>query len=180
MWLRFARRTPTTAVTTGVVVVEGRVVVVERRLSIPGSQSRPVFHETSFESFRPVPGGRGRAAWQVDRVDRQIVPFLVEDEAGQIFVDVDREEVDVKGGRREMGGTGKNAKGRYSARMIFPGDVIRVRGEAYEPKRSPVPRGLRATRDKPLEILFRKEGVAPAEPVAEPEPQRAAKKKHKR
>ena len=177
MWLRFARRTPSAAVTTGIVVVEGRVVAVDRTLSIPGSPSRPVFHDTSFESFRAVPGGRGRAAWQVDRTDRQIVPFLVEDEAGRIFVDVDRDDVEVKGGRREMGSTGKHATGRYSARMIFPGDVIRVRGEAYEPKRSPVPRGLRATKERPLEILFRKEGTPPAEPVAEPAPPRAAKRK---
>ena len=180
MWLRIARRTPTTAVTAGIAVVEGRVVAVDRTLSIPGSPSRPVFHDTAFESYRAVPGGRGRAAWQVDRIDRQIVPFLVEDEAGQILVDVDREEVLVKGGRREVGTTGKHATGRYSARMIFPGDVIRVRGEAFEPKRSPVPRGLRATVDRPLEILFRKEGSPPAEPVAAPEPQRAAKKKRKK
>jgi hypothetical protein len=180
MWLRFARRTPTTAVTTGVVVVEGRVVAVDRTLSIPGSTSRPVFHETAFESFKAVPGGRGRAAWQVDRIDRQVVPFLVEDEAGRILVDVDREEVEVKGGRREVGSTGKNAQGRYSARMIFPGDVIRVRGEAYEPKRSPVPRGLRAGTDRPLEILFRKEGDPPPEPVAAPAPPRAGKKKRKK
>ena len=64
--------------------------------------------------------------------------------------------------------------------MFFPGDVIRVRGEAFEPKRSPVPRGLRATVDRPLEILFRKEGAPPAEPVAAPEPPRAARKKRRK
>jgi hypothetical protein len=167
-------------VTAGIVVVEGRVVAVDRTLSIPGSPSRPVYHETSFESFRAVPGGRGRAAWQVDRVDRQIVPFLVEDEAGQILIDADREEVAVKGGRSEMGSTGKNAQGRFSSRMILPGDVIRVRGEAFEPKRSPVPRGLRAAEDRPMEILFRREGVPPAEPVAAPAPAAKKKKKGKR
>jgi len=180
MWLRIARRTPTTAVTAGIVVVEGRVVAVDRTLSIPGSQSRPVFHDTAFESYRAVPGGRGRAAWQMDRLDRQLVPFLIEDEAGQILIHADREEVEVKGGRREMGTSGKHATGRYSARLILPGDVVRVRGEAFEPKRSPVPRGLRATADRPLEILFRKEGAPPAAPVAAPEPQRAAKKKRKK
>jgi hypothetical protein len=180
MWLRFARRIPTTAVADGIVVVEGRVVVVDRTLSIPGSPSRPVFYDAAFESFRAVPGGRGRAAWQTDRSDRQIVPFLVEDEAGQILVQVDREEVEVKGGRRETGTTGKHATGRYSARLIFPGDVIRVRGEVFAPKRSPVPHGLRAAKDRPLEILFRKEGPPPAEPVAAPEPPRAAKKKRKK
>ncbi|HEY3351720.1 MAG TPA: hypothetical protein VGQ83_00605 [Polyangia bacterium] len=180
MWLRFARRTSTTDAATGIVVVEGRVVA-DRTLSIPGSRSRPVYHDTSFESYRTVAGGRGRAAWVVDRKDEQVVPFVLEDDAGRILVSAEREQVVVKGGRREIGSTGRNATGRFLSRMILPGDVVRVRGEVFEPRRAAAPRGLRATRDRPLEILFRREGAPPEadEQPAAPPPERRGKRKQR-
>jgi hypothetical protein len=181
MWLRFARRTRTSSVTEGVVVVEGKVVA-DRTLSIPGSTTRPVFYDIVYESFRAVPGGRGRAGWNADRTATQIVPFLLEDEAGRIWIEAESDEVEVKGGRIEIGTTGRNAAGRYNARLIMPGDVVRVRGEVFKPRKAPVERGLRAGADRPLEILLRQQGVPPAD--AEPDEQRpaaaSAKKKGKK
>jgi hypothetical protein len=115
----------------------------------------------SVESFRAVPGGRGRFAWMVDRADVQIVPFVLEDEAGKIWIHAERDHVIVKGGWMERGAIGKEAVGRYQARVITPGDKIRVRGELYEPRRAPVARGLRATKERPLEILFRAHPAGP-------------------
>lgn len=163
MWLRFARRTVTTAASSGIIVVEGKVREGPKALSIPGSQVRPTFYEMTVESYRAVPGGRGRFAWMVDRADVQIVPFVLEDEAGQIWIHAEREHVIVKGGWIEAGAIGKKAVGRYRARVIVPGDVVRVRGEVYEPRRAPVARGLRATKDRPLKILFRARGEPPSE-----------------
>jgi hypothetical protein len=183
MWLRFARKTSTADAATGIVVVEGRVVVADRTLSIPGSMRRPVYHDTSFESYRTVAGGRGRAAWVVDRKDEQVVPFVLEDDAGQILISAEREQVVVKGGRREIGSTGRNATGRYLSRMILPGDVVRVRGEVFEPRRAAAPRGLRATRDRPLEILYRRAGAPPEadeQPAASPPPPDRRGKRKKR
>jgi hypothetical protein len=168
MWLRFARRTTTAEATTGIVVVEGRVEA-EKTLSIPGSATRPVFCDIAFESFRAVAGGRGRVGWIPDRADIQVVPFVLCDEAGKIWINAERDELVVKGGSHETGTTGRNATGRYSARLIMPGDIIRVRGEVYSPKRAPVERGLRASKDHPLEILFRRRGEAP-EPAPEAAP----------
>ena len=165
MWLRFARRSPTTSAGSGIVVVEGQVKEAPRTLPIPGSQVRPVFYDAVFESYRAVPGGRGRFAWMTDRSDLQIVPFVLEDEAGRMWIHAEREHVIVKGGWLERGAVGKNAVGRYHARVIVPGDIVRVRGEVYEPRRAPVERGLRATKERPLEILFRKRGVPPEPPA---------------
>ena len=139
-------------------------------LTIPGSRVRPVFHDTVFESYRAVPGGRGRFAWMVDRSELQIVPFVLEDDAGQMWIHAEREHVIVKGGWMERGAIGKNAVGRYSARVIAPGDTVRVRGEVYEPRRAPVNRGLRATKERPLEILFRARGEPPERPATGPSP----------
>jgi hypothetical protein len=163
MWLRFARRTVTTSASSGIVVVEGKVNVKEgsKLLSIPGSPVRPVFYDMSVESYRAVPGGRGRFAWMVDRADVQIVPFVLEDEAGQVWIHAERDHAIVKGGWIERGALGKKAVGRFQARVIAPGDTVRVRGEVYEPRRAPVNRGLRASKDRPLEILFRARGEAP-------------------
>jgi hypothetical protein len=155
MWLRFARRVLSTSASSGIVVVEGTVTDPPKTLSIPGSQVRPVFYDMSVESYRAVPGGRGRFAWMVDRADVQIVPFVLEDEAGRIWIDAERDHVVVKGGWLERGAIGKKAVGRYHARVIAPGDKVRVRGEFYQPRRAPVDRGVRATKDRPLEILFR-------------------------
>jgi hypothetical protein len=173
MWLRFARRTPTSSASSGIVVVEGKVAESGKTLSIPGSQVRPIFYDAVFESYRAVPGGRGRFAWMVDRADVQVVPFVLEDEAGRIWINPERDHVVVKGGWTERGAVGKNAVGRYHARVIAPGDLIRVRGEVYEPRRAPVDRGLRASKERPLEILFRARGEPPpAEPAKPPEAQR--------
>jgi hypothetical protein len=158
MWLRFARRTPTASASSGIVVVEGKVKEGPKTLSIPGSTIRPVFYDLTFESYRAVPGGRGRFAWMVDRADVQVVPFVLEDDAGRIWVLAERDQVVVKGGWNERGSVGKNATGRYHARLIAPGDTVRVRGEVYQPKRAPVERGVRATRERPLEILYRARG----------------------
>jgi hypothetical protein len=168
MWLRFARKTPTSSARSGIVVVEGKVIEGGKTLSIPGSQIRPVFYDLSFESYRAVPGGRGRFAWMVDRADLQIVQFIIEDEAGRMWINAERDHVVVKGGWNERGAVGKNATGRYHARLITPGDTVRVRGEAYEPKRAPVDRGLRATKERPLEILFRAHGEPPPAEVSKP------------
>jgi hypothetical protein len=161
MWLRFARRTVTTSATSGIVVVEGKVKEGPKTLSMPGTQVRPVFYDMVHESYRAVPGGRGRFAWMVDRADVQIVPFVLEDEAGQMWINAERDHVAVKGGWIERGAIGKNAVGRYHARLIAPGDTIRVRGELYEPRRAPVERGVRASKERPLEILFRSRGEPP-------------------
>ena len=169
MWLRFARRTRTAAVTEGIVVVEGKVIA-ERTLSIPGSTSRPVFYDMVLESFSAVPGGRGRAGWNADRSVTQIAPFLLEDEAGRIWIEADRDQSVVKGGRIELGTTGRAATGRYNARLIMPGDVVRVRGEVFRPRRAPAERGLRAAKDRPLEILVRRLGEPPP-----PEPEETEK-----
>ena len=139
MWLRFARKTTTTAAESGSVVLEGRVVA-DKTLSIPGSQTRPVFYDMTVESFRAL-DGRGRPGWNVDRVDVQIASFILEDDAGRIWISVDRDQVAVKGGWNESGAAGRSGRARYSARLIAPGDIVRVRGEV----------GL-------LEILFRKRG----------------------
>lgn len=180
MWLRFARRIATTSATSGIVVVEGTVREAGKTLAIPGSEVRPVFYDMTFESFRAVPGGRGRHAWMVDRADLQIVPFVLEDEAGRLWISAEREKVVVKGGWFERGTTGRSATGRFSARVIVPGDRVRVRGEAFEPKRAPVDRGLRAGKERPLEILFRARGEAPPEPAPPPEAPRPGKKKRGR
>src|SRR6266545_506518 len=118
MWLRFARRTVTTSARSGNVVVEGKVKEALKTLSIPGSQVRPVFYDMVFESYRAVPGGRGRFAWMVDRADLQIVPFVLEDEGGRIWIDAERDHVVVKGGWIERGAIGKAAVGRYQTRLI--------------------------------------------------------------
>ncbi len=166
MWLRFARKTTTAAAESGSVVLEGKVVLADKALSIPGSQSRPVFYDVTLESFRTGDDGRGRPGWSVDRVDLQITSFILEDEAGRIWVSVDRDQVVVKGGWNERGITGRSGRARYSARLIAPGDIVRVRGEVFEPRRSaPVDRGLRAPKEGLLEILFRKRG----KPVPAPE-----------
>jgi hypothetical protein len=181
MWLRFARKTTTAAAESGSVVLEGRVVA-DKALSIPGSQTRPVFYDMLLESFRAL-DGRGRPGWNVDRVDVQIVSFVLEDEAGRIWINVDRDQVVVKGGWNERGVAGRGGAARYSARLIAPGDIVRVRGEVFEPKRAPVDRGLRAPKDGLLEILFRKRGKPEAAPVsveAEKPPQRRGKTKKRR
>ena len=156
MWLRFARKTTTTAAESGSVVLEGRVVA-DKTLSIPGSQTRPVFYDMTVESFRAL-DGRGRPGWNVDRVDVQIASFILEDDAGRIWISVDRDQVAVKGGWNESGAAGRSGRARYSARLIAPGDIVRVRGEVFEPRRAPVNRGLRAPEKGLLEILFRKRG----------------------
>ena len=163
MWLRFARKTTTAAAESGSVVLEGRVVA-DKALSIPGSQTRPVFYDMTLESFR-APDGRGRAGWNVDRVDVQIASFILEDEAGRFWISVDKDQVVVKGGWKEHGMAGRSGRARYSARLIAPGDIVRVRGEVFEPRRAPVDRGLRAPKEGLLEILFRKRG----EPAPAPE-----------
>ncbi len=66
MWLRFARKTTTAAAQSGIVVLEGKIVA-DKVLSIPGSQTRPIFYEMTVESFRAL-DGRGRPGWNVDRV----------------------------------------------------------------------------------------------------------------
>jgi hypothetical protein len=170
MWLRFARRTLTTSASSGIVVLEGKVTEAPKTLSIPGSQVRPVFYDLVFESYRAVPGGRGRFAWLVDRADLQIVPFVLEDEAGRIWIHPERDQAIVKGGWRDAGTIGRNAVGRYHARLIAPGDTVRVRGEVYEPRRAPVSRGLRAPKARPLEILFRARGNPPEAGKGEPAP----------
>lgn len=154
MWLRFARKTTTAAAVSGTVVLEGKVLP-RKTLSIPGSPTKPVFFDLTVESFRSV---GGRAGWNVAGVDVQITPFILEDEAGQIWISAERDQVVVKGGWIERGASGRSGRARYSARLIAPGDTVRVRGEVFEPRRAPVNRGLRATGERPLEILFRKRG----------------------
>lgn len=159
----------TTSASSGIVVVEGTVKEGLKTLSIPGSHARPVFYDMVFESYRAVPGGRGRFAWMVDRSDVQIVPFVLEDEAGRLWINAERDHVLVKGGWIERGTIGKKAVGRFAARTISPGDKVRVRGEVYEPRRAPVERGVRATKERPLEILFRAHGEPPPADPAAPE-----------
>lgn len=154
MWLRFARKTTTAAATSGTVVLEGRVLP-HKTLSIAGSPTKPVFFDLTVESFRAA---GGRAGWNVDGVDIQIAPFILEDDTGQIWIDAERDQVVVKGGWIERGASGRSGRARYSARLIAPGDIVRVRGEVFEPRRAPAERGLRASDDRPLEILFRKRG----------------------
>lgn len=182
MWLRFARKTTTAAAEAGIVVLEGKVVA-EKALSIPGSQTRPIFYDMILESFRAA-DGRGRAGWNVDRVDLQVTSFLLEDEAGRFWIHVDRDQVVVKGGWNERGVAGRSGLARYSARLIAPGDTVRVRGEVFAPKRAPVERGLRAPKEGLLEILFRKRGErAPAPETkreVEASPRRQGKQKAKR
>jgi hypothetical protein len=151
MWLRFARKTTTAAAVSGSVVVEGRVLP-HKTLSIPSSPTKPVFFDLTVESFRSV---GGRPGWNVASVDTQIMPFILEDDAGQIWISAERDQVVVKGGWIEHGAS---SRARYSARLIAPGDTVRVRGEVFESRRAPVGRGLRATEERPLEILFRKRG----------------------
>ena len=181
MWLRFARKTTTAAAESGSVVLEGRVVA-DKTLSIPGSQTRPIFYDMTLESFR-APDGRGRAGWNVDRVDVQIVSFILEDEAGRFWINVDRDQVAVKGGWNEQGMIGRSGRARYSARLIAPGDIVRVRGEVFEPRRAPVDRALRAPKQGVLEILFRKRGKsvpAPAISDEDERPRRGGKRQPKR
>jgi hypothetical protein len=179
MWLRFARKTSTAAAESGSVVVEGKVVA-DKALSIAGSQTRPIFYDMTVESFRAL-DGRGRPGWNVDRVDTQIASFILEDEAGRMWIAVDRDHVVVKGGWTELGASG-GGRARYSARLIAPGDIVRVRGEVFQPKRAPVDRGLRAPDEGVLEILFRKRGQpAPeAKPAEATQPRRAGKRQKKR
>jgi len=162
MWLRFARKTTTAAAESGTVVLEGKVVA-DKALSIPGSQTRPVFYDITVESFRSA---GGRAGWNVDRVDVQIASFILEDAAGRIWISVDRDQVAVKGGWSETGMAGRSGRARYSARLIAPGDIVRVRGEVFTPRHAPVERGLRAPAKGRLEILFRKRGTPPPPPAA--------------
>jgi hypothetical protein len=182
MWLRFARKTTTVAARSGIVVLEGKVVA-DKVLSIPGSQTRPVYYDMILESFRTPEGGRG-PGWNVDRVDVQIASFILEDEAGRIWISVDRDQVVVKGGWNEHGMAGRSGRARYSARLIAPGDIVRVRGELFEPRRAPVDRGVRAPQEGRLEILFRKRGQAVPAPEAIPahgeKPRPARKSKRKR
>src|SRR5262249_4056254 len=107
MWLRFARTTATTAAKSGIVVVEGKVKEGPKTLSMPGALVRPVFYDMVHESYRAVPGGRGRFAWMVDRADVQIVPFILEDEAGRLWIHAERDHVVVKGGSMASGAIGK-------------------------------------------------------------------------
>ncbi len=163
MWLRFARKTTTSQAESGIVVLEGKVIA-EKALSIPGSQTRPVFYDMMLESFRAA-DGRGRAGWNVDRVDLKVESFILEDETGSFWISIDRDQVVVKGGWNERGVAGRSGLARYSARLIAPGDTVRVRGEVFEPRRAPVARGLRAPKDGLLEILFRKRGAPPPPPA---------------
>jgi hypothetical protein len=162
------------------VVLEGKVLP-QKTLSIAGSQTKPVFFDMTVESFRTA---GGRAGWNVASVDTQITPFILEDEAGQIWISAERDQVVVKGGWMEHGASGQSGRARYSARLIAPGDTVRVRGEVFEPRRAPVDRGLRATEEQPLEILFRKRGVPPVQqPVrdlAEAKPSRKDKRRASR
>jgi hypothetical protein len=177
MWLRFARKTTTAAAESGRVVIEGKVVA-DKTLSIPGSQTRPVFYDAILESFRAA-DGRGRPAWNVDRVDVKVVSFILEDEAGRFWISVEPDRVVVKGGWNERGGAGRT---RYSARLVAPGDIVRVRGEVFGPKRAPVDRGLRAPEEGMLEILFRKKGEPASAPVGDrtEKPQRRGKQRKTR
>src|SRR5262249_61438199 len=120
MWLRFARRMLARSAASGVVVVEGTVKEGLKTLSIPGSHVRPVFYDMVFESYRAVPGGRGRFAWMVDRSDVQIVPFVLEDEAGRMWINGERDHVLVRGGGGGRGTAGQKAGGGERARRSRP------------------------------------------------------------
>jgi hypothetical protein len=67
----------------------------------------------------------------------------------------------VKGGWLARGVIGRTTVGRYHARLIAPSDTIRLRGEFYESRRAPVEWGVRASKERPLEILFRSRGEPP-------------------
>ncbi|MEK6608817.1 MAG: hypothetical protein AABZ30_14245 [Myxococcota bacterium] len=161
MWLRFARRTPIAELDSGVAVVEGRVVA-EKRLVIAGSQTRPVWLDMTVEVYTTGSRARGRAMWIPRKAEQQIVAFAVEDEGGRVWIDAtDRSRIAVRGGRREIGSSGKRGTSRYVARFIAPGDVVRVRGEVRAARKGEgAGKALRPPEGRPLEILFRKAGDA--------------------
>lgn len=157
-WLRFVRRTPAARLKVGLAVVEGRVWS-EKPLVFSGSESRPIYFDRSVESFTTGSRGRGRPMWIPSAAEEQITPFSLEDETGRLWVAAERAAVRVAGGHREVGTFGKTNRSRYVARLILPGDRVRVRGWVDQARKGE-PNGLvlRARPGQVLEILFRGNG----------------------
>lgn len=158
-WIRFARplRVQELAASVGSsVTIQGRIVA-ERTLSIAGSQARPVWFDMTLETYQTGNRGRGRPMWIPSKAEEQMAPFALDDGTGKIWILAESGGVEVSGAHREVGQVGKRATRRFIARMLIPGDEVRVRGNLGESRRGD-PEGilLRGTVDRPIQILVRR------------------------
>jgi hypothetical protein len=157
--LRFLPPTPITRL-QGVppgrkVVVEGRVVA-QQTLPLGVAHLACVWYDNLVESMKA--GMRGsRALWFVEKAECRFCGFWIEDATGRLWVGGDPREVNVRGAKRVTGAMNKTATERFTAHVIQPGTLVRVRGvlsahERGDPGSEPV---LRATTEHPVDIRVR-------------------------
>jgi hypothetical protein len=157
--LRFLRPTPIAhlqgAPAGRKVIIEGRVVA-QQTLPLGVAHLACVWYDNLVESMKA--GLRGsRALWFVEKAECRFCGFWVEDASGRIWVGGDPREVNVRGAKRVTGAMNKAATERFTAHVIQPGAVVRVRAvlnahERGDPGSEPV---LRATAEHPVDIRVR-------------------------
>ena len=159
VFLRFARRTPIAKLGAGqTAVIEGRVVA-DKTLSVPGSDTRPIYFDMVVETYTTGSRGRGRPMWIPSKAEEQVVPFVIEDESGRAWIAAELPATHMKGGWRQTATTGKKGTSRFVARFIAPGDVVRVRGQVTAARKTEgAPLALRGGERAPLVVLFRRRG----------------------
>ena len=157
MFLKLKRRTDVGNLAQGDDrVVEGKVVAA-REMTVPGTSTKCVFYFHLTEAWQHGPRGRGRKMWVPQNVRQKCEGFYLEDGTGRVWIAGDGETMDVQGGAEESGPIGKKGKGRYLARMIRVGDVVRVRGIVDNPRGAEPGDVLvmRPTKKGVLQIVFR-------------------------
>ncbi len=124
------------------VTVEGRVSVPEP-ITVPGGGIRCACFFVLNEAWQHGARGRGRKMWVPVGAQVKCGGFFLDDGTGRVWIAAcEGAELDLVGGAEQSGELGKKGKGRYLARLVGDGALVRVRGEVARPKASEPGDGL--------------------------------------
>jgi hypothetical protein len=111
------------------------VVACDKQITVPGTQHKCAFYWVLTEVWDHGARGRGRKMWIPEKAEQGCAEFWIEDDKGKVLVENKPVETELKGGWSETGLIGKKGKHRYTARLIKPGDTVKVTGVVTPLKR---------------------------------------------
>jgi hypothetical protein len=124
------------------VTVEGRVSAPEP-ITVPGAGVRCACFFVLNEAWQQGARGRGRKMWVPTGAQNKCGGFFLDDGTGRVWIAAcEGNELDLAGGTERSGELGRKGTGRYSARLVGDGALVRVRGAVSRPKASEPGDGL--------------------------------------
>jgi hypothetical protein len=128
MFLRFRRATPIANLVEGRVVVIRGTIVPGERIVVPHAGVSCVGFDLLEESFGTGARGRGRPMWLPKKAEIKICRFALADGSGEVRIDLRGSDLVILGARSISGVGGARKRQRYTARVLDPGDLVKIRG----------------------------------------------------